>query len=381
MVSSMAASSVVGVERPPSIVAPVRHRGVARRAALALTLGAIAVVVAAAPAAAHGIGGLEPTNFETRVVRIEPEIAGLRVTSVDLGERLELTNDTDADVVVLGYDGEPYLRVGPRGVFVNDRSPARFINRSLRAPGTVPASADPDAAPEWRRTDDGRTVRWHDHRAHWMGDDEPPAVRADPDASHVVQRFRVELRTGDETVRVVGDVRWVPPPSPWPWLAGATVVAVGLVALARRRLGAVLALGLGLLIGAQVLHVIGLWGGSTASVGSRLGASAYSLGGIALAVIALVVLARRGVHAAVPVALLAGLFLALAGGLADVTTLSRSQVPSTLPAWLARLAVALTMGAGVGVAVAAGLALRRERRSGWSRTGDSDRSVPSGVGA
>lgn len=327
------------------------------------------VCISAAPAAAHGVGGLEPTNYESRVVRIVPDVPGIEVRTVDLGERLELTNDTDADVVVLGYDGEPYLRVGPRGTFVNDRSPARFINRTLRGTSPVPASADPDAAPQWRRIDAGTTVRWHDHRAHWMGEEDPPAVRDDPSSPHVVQSFRIELRAGGDTVRVVGDVRWIPPPSPWPWLAGAAVLAIGVVVLAcRRHVAAALALGLGCLIGAQVLHVVGLWGGSTASVGSRLGAGAYSLGGIVLSVVALVLLARRGPRSAVPLALLAGLFLALAGGLADVTTLSRSVVPSTLPAWLDRLSVAVTIGAGIGVAVVAGLELRRERREGMVPT-------------
>jgi hypothetical protein len=350
---------------------------------VALVLATVAIP--AAPAAAHGVGGLEPTNYQSRVVRVIPDLPGIEVTSVDLGERLELTNDTETDVVVLGYDGEPYLRVGPRGVFVNDRSPARYINRTLRGTSRVPASADPEAPPEWRRTDDGTTVRWHDHRAHWMGDDDPPAVRDDPGSPHLVQPFRVQLRSGDQTIRVFGDVRWVPPSSPWPWLAGAALLAIALVVLAlRRRVALALALGLGLLLVAQVLHVAGLWGGSTASTGSRLGASAYSLGGIALTAIALVLLARRGTRAAVPLALLAGLFLALAGGLADVTALSRSQLPSTLRAWVDRLSVASTIGAGIGLAIVAGLELRRERREGMVPTPMADppaagEAVPSGV--
>ena len=46
----------------------------------------------------------------------------------------------------------------------------------------------------------------------------------------------------------------------------------------------------------------------------------------------LVWLLRRGLDAAAPLVLVAGLFLALAGGLADVTVLTRSQLPTTLPA-------------------------------------------------
>ncbi len=335
------------------------------RALLVVTVAVGGVAVSAAPAAAHGVGGLEPTNYETRVVRMVPAVPGVTVTSVDLGQKLELTNESDRDVVVLGYEQEPYLRVGPRGVFVNARSPARYINRTLRGTTRVPKSADADAPPRWIRTGDGPTVRWHDHRAHWMGNDDPPAVQDDPDRPHLVQPFRVKLRTGGEDVTVFGDVRWVPPPSPWPWLAGAAALAGALVVLAvRQRVALAYAIGLGVLIGAEVVHVVGLWGASTASAGSRLGASAYSLAGIALATVALVLLARRGSRAATPVVLLAGLFLALAGGLADITTLSRSQVPSTIPAWIDRAAVAATLGAGVGVAIAAGLQLRRERREG-----------------
>ena len=44
--------------------------------------------------------------------------------------RLELTNDTDTDVIVRATEGEPYLRIGPDGVFENLLSPATYINRT-----------------------------------------------------------------------------------------------------------------------------------------------------------------------------------------------------------------------------------------------------------
>jgi len=81
---------------------------------------------------------------------------------------------------------------------------------------------------------------------------------------------------------------------------------------------------------------------------------------------------RRGVHAAAPLLLLAGLFLALAGGLADVTALYRSQLPTTLPVVLARLEIAATIGLGAGIAVVGGWRLRptapRERGAAPART-------------
>ena len=54
------------------------------------------------------------------------------------------------DVVILGYSGEPYLRVGAAGAFENVRSPAVYLN-ATRNGGIPPSSADPSAPPEWRR--------------------------------------------------------------------------------------------------------------------------------------------------------------------------------------------------------------------------------------
>src|SRR5215211_273095 len=95
-----------------------------------VTLLACAVLVASAPpAAAHGVGGIQPSNYETRVLGISPPVVGVTIRAVDLGNRLELRNMSQHDVTVLGYESEPYLRVGPRGVFENQRSPAVYLNR------------------------------------------------------------------------------------------------------------------------------------------------------------------------------------------------------------------------------------------------------------
>jgi hypothetical protein len=164
---------------------------------------------------------------------------------------------------------------------------------------------------------------------------------------------------GDTTIVVRGDLRWVPGPSAWPWLGLALGIAVALgIAGATRRWPAALGAGLGLVLVAQVVHGIGLWGGASASAWSRLGSSLYAIGGVALVTGALVTFARRGAPAAVPLALLGGLFLVLTGGLSDVTTLTHSQVPTSLPFGVDRLTVALTIGAGTAVATVAALHLR-----------------------
>jgi hypothetical protein len=50
--------------------------------------------------------------------------------------------------------------------------------------------------------------------------------------------------------------------------------------------------------------------------------------------------------------------LVVAGGLADINTLGRSQVPTTFSAGTARILVTLTLGLGLGVVAAAALRLR-----------------------
>jgi hypothetical protein len=120
----------------------------------------------------------------------------------------------------------------------------------------------------------------------------------------------------------------------------------------------VFAVVLALLTLAEIVHVIGLWGGSSASAGTKLGESAYSIAGILLGLVGLGWMWRKGADSAVPLVLVAAIFLFVAGGMADVTTLGNSQIPSTLPAGVARLLVALTLGLGAGLALAAALRLR-----------------------
>jgi hypothetical protein len=331
------------------------------RGAIGTTSGLVValLLVTAAPAGAHGLGGLTPTNYETQLQGVTPRVPGLEVEVVDLGTKVQLTNRTQHDVVVLGYDGEPYLRVGPRGVFENVRSPATYLNRSTTITGAPPKQADAKAAPVWRRVGGGDTARWHDHRAHFMGQNDPPEVARDPGQRRVVDNFEIPMRTGATAVVAHGQIIYVPPPSPWPWVIGSLVLAVIVFALARTRAWrTVFAVTLALLAVTEIVHVVGLWGGSTASTGTKFVESAYSVGGILLAVVGLVWMKRKGVEAAVPLVLVATIFLFVAGGLADVTTLGHSQIPSTFSAAFARVLVTLTLGLGAGLAAAAALRLR-----------------------
>jgi hypothetical protein len=329
---------------------------------MAMALGAGFVLLGATPAGAHGLAGAQPTNFVSRVRSVIPAVAGVRVEVRDLGARVEVRNDTPYDVVILGYEGEPYLRVGPAGVAENRRSPSLFVNRSQSITVAPPPSSDPHAAPEWRRIGGGHVVSWHDHRVHWMGTSAPEVVRNSPGHAHLVSNWVVALRYRGHDVTVRGDLRWVPGPSALPRLALALLVAVLVAGLGFiRRWGEVLVPTLvGLAVVVSVL-VGGEWSAASARPWIAFLSTVYSVLGIAVALAAVgaLVRSRREPSNATAIVLVAAVILTFGSGLADITYLSRSQLPTTLSGPLARTCVALVLGGSVGVLVTAARKLRR----------------------
>ena len=100
---------------------------------------------------------------------VQPPAQGLDV-EVTGGDRfLVLTNGTDKEIVVKGYDDEPYLRFLPnRVVEVNSRAPSKYANEDRYALRPVPAEADSEATPKWEAVSRNGSYRWFDHRIHLM---------------------------------------------------------------------------------------------------------------------------------------------------------------------------------------------------------------------
>jgi hypothetical protein len=342
--------------------------GLVRRFMAAVASLLIVLVVAAPAAGAHTISGVGATNFVTTLGGLQPAVPGVELKVIEAGSRLELTNHTATDVIVTGYSDEPYLRVGPGGVFVNTRSPATYLNATRAATSPVPPDADPTAAPVWKRIEDGQVARWHDHRTHWMGGRLPPQVRQQPDQRQTVLPWTIGFRQGDQPFAAQGALDWVPGPSPAPWIAlalaaGVVAAAVGWLARGLRpRHLAVVAGVLVVAMVADVVHAAGLYavvaGPWTTKLSRALSSNVFSIGAWVVGAGAVVLLLRRRAIGRYP-ALAAALVIGVAGGLFDVAYLSRTTLPFGLTANLGRAVVALTSGLGLGLAVGllAGLTL------------------------
>jgi hypothetical protein len=285
----------------------------------ALLVALAAVVVVAPPAGADSLGGAEPTNYQTRVLGVRPSLEGVSVEVVDAGTRLRLDNRSRREVVVLGYQSEPWLRVGP-----------------------------------------GQSVTWHDHRAHWEADEPPDQVRRSPSSAHVaVPEWTVELSTGRRLAVVVGEVRWVPGPSPLPWLAGAALLAMAVVAGSRGRrwLGALVA-AVALVVALDLVQLTGASLGARPPLAAKLLSLGASAAGWVLAGLAVRQLLRRRLESGLFQLLLAAGLLTVVSGLGDLGFLLRSQLASGLPDWMVRAAVTAKLGLGAGAVTAAALHLR-----------------------
>jgi hypothetical protein len=327
----------------------MRNRQTVARVLVAFVACWLALPVA--PAAAHfgNHGELPVSNYRTRILAISPDVDGLSVRVIDAGGRLKLTWKGDGDLIVDGYEGEPYLRIGDAGVFTNVRSTATYLNQSRYATSALPSTADNGAEPAWSELSGGRTVRWHDHRAHWMSPQPPAAVAADPDQEQpVIPSWTIELTAGSTPVTLSGDVTWVPPPSSLPWYVAAVAIGVAALAVLHTRWWRTLAwVTVGLLGAAMVASLVLARAG-----GASLTFWPVAARGVVLAAAAALVLTARRRTAYPPAPLLvAGVVGVYFGGWRAAGVLSHSQLTVSGPHWLIRALVAASFGLGAATAV------------------------------
>lgn len=341
--------------------------GVRRTArAVLVALAASLVVIGGTDAAyAHFAGGREPANYRGEISSVTPEMPGVSFTLVDAADRIEVRSTSETPVIVYGYqhkepgDRDQYLKVSKDGVWVNTESQARYLNQTLYGAGdAVPERLRDDLGdgePVWEKVSDEGVYRWHDHRIHWMSEDPPPQVAADPGSEHhIIRDWKIYAKYGEQAESTVtGQLYWVPAnPTPW-WLAlGGLAIAAFVVGVGWRR-GPLVGL-TGLLGAAAVGQAIVTplpqdeYQGSWSFVLAAAAVPALAVAGLCvLAILAI----RRGADAA---RYLLGGAAALAAlqGTSDLPVITRSQIEQHGPGWLPRLIIATVVGIGFGLLVA-----------------------------
>jgi hypothetical protein len=186
---------------------------------------ALLVVLAAAPAALAHEGN---PNFLSQVDAITPPTDGVTVEVLNRDDRLLLHNTSGEDVVIEGYDEEPYARLRADGtVEVNTRSPAYYINEDRFANVKTPDGIDGTGTPQWKQISKTGRFEWHDHRFHWMGKTTPPQVK-DESVRTKVFDWKVPVEIGGTRGSIGGTLFWTPLPGGGPPLA-AIFVGAGLL--------------------------------------------------------------------------------------------------------------------------------------------------------
>jgi hypothetical protein len=165
----------------------------------------LALLAFASPPVALGHEG--NPNYRSEVGASVP---GVQARVADFDDRLELDVEPGHELVVLGYEDEPYLRFRADGtVEVNRRSPATYLNEDRFAEVDVPAQANPEAEPEWEPVAPRDPYGWHDHRIHYMSRSLPPQVD-DESVETKVFDWRVPVLVDGRRDTITGTLTWVP---------------------------------------------------------------------------------------------------------------------------------------------------------------------------
>ncbi len=323
--------------------------------ALTAALAVLLVLSNPVPAAAHVVGtGGSPTNYQTAVTGIRPAVPAVAATVGLGGQWVRITNQGATTIVILGYRGEPFLRLSHNQVEVNQLSSTAAQTGLIPVdPGPgAPAAGGPVAQPRWVRSSDADSVTWIDTRIA------PPQQSQQASGS-----WELPLVVDGQQVSVVGTRALIPPPSPWPWVAvlvllTAAVAAIGWLRDWHRPLAAVVAGG----VLAFVLHVLGTGfvpqqnGPVFGWVGVGLVAGFALLVGAVCAVSAL----RRSESAPDRAVTAGAIVLILAA--TDISVLWNSQLPFPGPSALDRGLTVISYAAAVGLVIAGARLVRATKR-------------------
>ncbi len=323
---------------------------------------AVAVATWALAATPAGADPAVPTDFRSRVLRVEPALPdGVELRVVGGDAFLELEVAAGHTVLVPDYasgegtEDRPYLRFEADGtVSRNERSAAAAANEDRYGSGASPGTTG--AEPRWEVVSRDGSYVWHDHRIHWMLPRTPTAVdaRGRVDLGGPSGTWAVDLTVDGEPTTVRGELLLLASPDPLPWfalvagLAGAVVAGAVVAERAGRRTPH---RAVGALLGAAgVAATVAGWAQWRAippgAGGDPLTALVPAVASVAAAVAVVAGTARvRLVALALAVAGLGG------WAVLRREVLLRAVLPTTLPFGLDRAATAVALGIALAGAI------------------------------
>jgi hypothetical protein len=254
-----------------------------------------------------------------------------RVYESDLA--LRLTVAAENKVVVLGYLGEPAIRIGMEGVAVNAASPTTAGMGLLQGP------ARRAGAPVWQHRSSGRSVVWHDNRLRGL----PAGVDRG--------RWSVPLVVNGRPTRLAGTIWRVPAPAAWPWFV-LGIPFIGVTALVflfgERRRFPVAAVSFGIF---SAVCAVATAAGFVFDTYSSEGKWVEAGNELAFVLVGVLLVLRGSPDTRAIAGAGLGL-LGLAVGLSKLPVLLHGIVLSALPGDLARVLVVLAIWAGAAATVA-----------------------------
>jgi hypothetical protein len=185
-----------------------------------------------APAHLGSGDSVQPRDTESIIETVVPALpagASIEIVGFDTFMRLSAIGH---EVLVPGYEDEPYLRIDTNGdVFVNDGSATAVLNGD-RYGNVDLRNFVRTSEPDWRRIATNGIAMWHDHRSHWMSPKRPAAV----DNKGTVQDFIIPFTINGQKTLVEGTLYLREKASIGWWLLGLIgVVGTALLSIAARR--------------------------------------------------------------------------------------------------------------------------------------------------
>ncbi len=207
-----------------------------RRRHRAATLITFLLLSVASPASADPAG---PTDYLNEILDVTPWSEGVEFSVVGGDAFLRAEVRPGTELVIIGYFGEPYVRILPDGTVEENRnSPSVVLSTDRYGEDVEYDRATAQLSPEWQAVRNDGTWAWHDHRMHWMSRTPPPGRTA---GDVVYDEVSIPVRIDGTETRVSISLTWIERPAAmWP-VVGA---ALGLLLVAGTRRRPLVALGI-----------------------------------------------------------------------------------------------------------------------------------------